>query len=59
MRTIRELAVLYICLGLAPLGPALAVTYVGLAWQATVLAALWAAVWYLWLWVRTQQKEGT
>ena len=58
MRAVRELVVLFAGLGLAPLGPALAATYVGLAWQVVVLAATWAAVWYLWLWARTR-KEGT
>ncbi len=52
-----ELAALLWALGLAPLGPVLAVTYVGLGWQVTTMGGVWAVCWYVWLWSHLTKKE--
>ena len=57
MKALGELAVLFTALDLVPAVPALAATYLGWAWQAVALAALWAGCWYLWLWARTQKED--
>ena len=51
-RAAGELLTLFAALGLVPLSPVLAATYAGLPWQAIVLAGVWAACWYVWLWDR-------
>lgn len=44
-----ELAVVFVAVGAAPLGPLLAASYFGLAWQAQALAGAWAVAWGVWL----------
>ena len=57
MSAARELLTLFVALALVPMGPALAATYVGVAWQIVVLAGLWSACWYVWLWARSNREE--
>lgn len=44
-----ELTVVFVAVGAAPLGPLLAASYFGLAWQAQALAGAWAVAWGVWL----------
>ena len=48
----RELAAMFAAIGLVPLGPPLAATYVDMPWQAAVLAGAWSAAWYVWVWLK-------
>ena len=48
-KALSELGVLFAALGALPLGPLLASSYSGLAWEALALAAAWALSWYVWL----------
>ena len=57
MKTLGELAALFSGLGLVPLTPALAVSYLGWAWELLVLGTVWACCWYAWLWARTQRRD--
>lgn len=44
-----ELTAVFVAVGAAPLGPLLAASYFGLAWQAQALAGAWAVAWGVWL----------
>ena len=51
-----ELTVVFAAVGLAPLGPLLAASYFGLAWQAQALAGAWAVAWGVWLASRLRRR---
>ncbi len=55
-RTLQELAIVFTALGMLPLGPLLAASYAGLAWEAIALAAAWALSWYVWLASRLRRE---
>lgn len=55
-RTLQELAIVFAALGMLPLGPLLAASYAGLAWEAIALAAAWALSWYVWLASRLRRE---
>ena len=54
-RALSELGTVFAALGVLPLGPLLASSYAGLAWEALALAAAWALSWYVWLASRLRQ----
>ena len=53
-----ELITLFVAIGLAPLGPILAASYAGLAWESVALAAAWGVSWYVWLAARLRASRG-
>ena len=55
-RAMSELGVLFAALGVLPLGPLLAASYAGLAWEALALTAAWALSWYVWLASRLRRE---
>ena len=57
-RTLSELGTVFAALGVLPLGPLLASSYAGLAWEALALAlaAAWALSWYVWLASRLRRE---
>jgi hypothetical protein len=57
MRATAQLATLFLALGLAPLAPILTLSYVGATWQMVVLAGVWAACWYMWLWAWIRRED--
>ena len=48
----RELGAVFAALALAPLGPPLVASWLGLPWEAVALGAAWAASWWAWLALR-------
>lgn len=57
MTAVRELLVLYLAMAIAPLGPALALTYAEAPWQTVALAVAWAVCWYTWLSSRLRRQS--
>lgn len=57
MKAVGELAAIFAGLALAPLGPVLGVTALDWPWEAVAMASLWAPCWYIWLWMKTREKE--
>ena len=55
-RALSELLILFAALGVLPLGPLLATSHAGLAWEALALAAAWALSWYVWLASRLRRQ---
>ena len=53
---LSELGVVFAALGVLPLGPLLAASYAGLAWETLALAAAWALSWYVWLVSRLRRE---
>ena len=48
-RALADLVALLLAAVIVPWTPFLASTYLGAPWQATAVAAGWAAVWYVWV----------
>ena len=55
-RTLSELGTVFAALGVLPLGPLLASSYAGLAWEVLALAVAWALSWYVWLASRLRRE---
>ena len=53
---LSELGIVFAALGVLPLGPLLAASHAGLAWEALALAAAWALSWYAWLASRLRKE---
>ncbi len=55
-RAFSELVLVFAALGVLPLGPLLAASRAGLAWEVLALAATWALSWYVWLASRLRRE---
>ena len=55
-RALSELGIVFAALGVLPIGPLLAASHAGLAWEALALAAAWALSWYVWLASRLRKE---
>lgn len=56
MKTLSEIGAVFAALGVLPLGPLLAASHAGLAWEALALTAAWAFSWYVWLASRLRRE---